>query len=159
MFFALFSFGTAFSQFDTNAPYKRFPTVPPFTLVQLDNTEFAKKDLKKNAPVLIMYFSPDCHHCQEQMNDMIKNMHKLSKVQIILATFKPDHELAAFYKRYQLAKYPNIRAGRDAKFILPPFYNIRNFPYFALYDKKGALITTYEGNVAVNELLKKFKIN
>jgi len=47
--------------------------------------------------------------------------------------------------------------GRDTKFLLPPFYKIGNLPYLALYDKKGNFITSYEGNVKVDAMLKAFK--
>jgi hypothetical protein len=47
--------------------------------------------------------------------------------------------------------------GRDEKFALPPFYRIRNLPYLALYDKKGKLITTFEGNQKADIILDAFK--
>jgi len=46
--------------------------------------------------------------------------------------------------------------GRDEKFTLPPFYKIKNLPYLALYDKKGNLITTFEGTQKVDTILQAF---
>ena len=37
------------------------------------------------------------------------------------------------------------------------FIEIANFPYMAFYDKSQNLITTFEGNMSVDEMLKKFK--
>jgi hypothetical protein len=42
--------------------YKRFPTIPALELLRPDSTKFTKDDLKKQN-TLIMYFSPDCDHC------------------------------------------------------------------------------------------------
>lgn len=83
-------------------------------------------------------------------------MNDLKKYQIILATYQPQEEMIAFNQEYQLAKYPNIKMGRDNKFVLPPFYSIRNLPYLALYDKKGNLIKTFEGNIKIDTLLQAF---
>jgi hypothetical protein len=47
--------------------------------------------------------------------------------------------------------------GRDEKFVLPPFYKIRSLPYLALYDKKGKLITTFEGTQKADTILNAFK--
>ena len=137
-------------------PYKRFPTVPPLQLLMKDSSTLTKEQVKKNQ-LIIMYFSPTCDHCQHQMEDMIASMDKLSHTQIIMATYNPFEEIDEFVKKYELNKYPNIRIGRDSKYLLPPFYNIRSLPYLALYNKKGDLLTTFEGNVKVAKLLQAFK--
>lgn len=140
----------------SDPPFKRYPTVPPLQLLMKDSSTLTKDQVKKH-PLIIMYFSPTCDHCQHQMEDLIASMDKFSSTQIILATYNPFEEIDEFYKKYQLNKYPNIRVGRDSKYILPPFYNIRSLPYLALYNKKGDLITTFEGNVKVAKLLQAFK--
>ena len=104
-----------------------------------------------------MYFSPDCEHCIKQMNEMIKRMKDLKKLQIIMVTYQPMDLLVDFIKTYNLKKYSNIKAGRDTKFLLPGFYQIKSLPYFALYDKEGKLITTFESNTKVDTLLKAFE--
>ncbi|NML20973.1 redoxin domain-containing protein [Pseudoflavitalea sp. G-6-1-2] len=137
-------------------PYKRFPSVPPIQLQQLDSSMLTKDKLKKQ-PLILMFFSPTCDHCQHQIEEMVKNMDKLSQYQIVLASYSPKEEMEDFYKDYKLANYSNIKMGRDIKYLLPPFYDIRNLPYLALYNKKGDLITTFEGNVKVAKLLEALK--
>ncbi len=148
----------AFGQQDTIPPYKKNPGWPPLILTQLDNKEITSKDLKAS-PTIVMYFSPECHHCKSQMDDIIKHHKELSKYQIILATYQPAQEIKTFVTYYQLHNYPNIRIGRDSKFLLPPFFRIRNLPYLALYNKKGELLTTFEGNVKIPALKKVFEAN
>ena len=84
---------------------------------------------------------------------MTDRMNDLKQYQIVMATYQPFEEMLEFYKKNQLNTYQNIVIGRDTKFTLPPFYVINNLPYFALYDKKGNLITTFEGNVKVDTLI------
>ena len=148
---------TAFGQTDSISPaYLRFPTVPPFEILQVDSaTMFSKSDLKKNQQVMLMYFSPDCEHCQHQTEDILHDIHSFKKIQIVMATYQPFESMKSFYEKYDLARY-NVHVGRDTKFILPPFYRIQSLPFIALYDKKGNLITTFEGNQKVNKILKAF---
>src|SRR6202012_386464 len=48
---------------NANAPFMRYPTVPPFHLLKLDSaTYLTKDDLHKNRKTIVMYFSPDCEH-------------------------------------------------------------------------------------------------
>ena len=149
---------TSLGQTDSLKPaYLRYPTVPPFELLGVDSaTTFSKADLKKNQQVLLMYFSPDCDHCQHQTEDLLRDIQSFKKIQIVMATYQPFEQMIAFYQKYKLADFNSIRIGRDSKFILPPFYRMGNLPYLALYDKKGNLITTFEGNQKVNKILKAF---
>jgi peroxiredoxin len=148
---------TVFAQQDTTPLFRRFPSVPPISLLKTDSALITKDKLKKNRPVIIMYFSPDCHHCQRQVEEMIARMDDLKKIQIILATYQPMEDLLAFQNRYKLYQYPNISAGRDTKYFIQPFYKIKSLPYQALYDKKGNLVTVFEGNVSVDKLLEAFE--
>ena len=103
-----------------------------------------------------MYFSPDCDHCRHQTEDLLRDINSFKKIQIVMATYQPFESMKEFYQKYKLSDYNSIHLGRDSKFILPPFYRMGNLPYLALYDKKGNLITTFEGNQKVNKILKAF---
>jgi cytochrome oxidase Cu insertion factor (SCO1/SenC/PrrC family) len=148
---------SVYAQKDTSAPYLRFPTIPPVDLLQLNNTHLTKKELINGQKTLILFFSPSCEHCQHQIRDMLEGMDKLKQIQIVMATYQPQNELEEFYQKYGLATYTNIKIGRDSKFMLPPFYRMKNLPYLALYDEKGGLITTFEGNVSVEKLSQSFE--
>ncbi len=138
-------------------PFQRFPTIPPFNLLKADSATFlTRADIKKHHLTMIMMFSPECDHCKHQTEDLLGSMKQFQDVEIVMATFQPLSEMRDFYKKYHIDKYPNIKMGRDEKFVLPPFYKIRNLPFLALYDKKGNLITTFEGNQQVDKLLKAF---
>ncbi|HEY0679760.1 MAG TPA: redoxin domain-containing protein [Chitinophagaceae bacterium] len=147
-----------YAQTDSLKPaYLRFPTIPPIQLLQLDSTTILTKDqLHKNRPVLLMYFSPDCDHCQHQMDDIMKDIDAFKNIQLVLATVQPFEMMKAFHEKYQLDKHSNIFLGRDIKYTLPPFFQMRNLPYLALYNRKGDLITTFEGNVKTKKLIDAF---
>lgn len=144
------------AQTDTTPPYKKVKGWPPLVLTQLDKKEFTSRDLKEK-PTIIMFFSPECDHCKHQMTDMMNRFKDFSKIQLVLATYQPEEEMAGFQTYYQLQKYSNIRMGRDSKFLLPPFYRIRSLPFLALYNKKGELLKTFEGNVKVDTILQVFR--
>ncbi|MCM5529141.1 peroxiredoxin [Parasegetibacter sp. NRK P23] len=149
---------TTLSAQNTEPAYKRFPTVPPFELLATDSvSKLSKNQLKKNQPVLIMYFSPDCDHCQHQTEDILANIDKLKDVQIVMCSYQPMETIRAFKEKYKLAQYPNIMIGRDTKYFVPSFYGVNSLPYLAFYDKKGNLIKVNEGNVKPAALINNFK--
>ncbi len=147
----------AADQANAEPPFKRFPTLPPFHLLKLDSSTYlTKEDVKKNRRTIIMYFSPDCDHCKHQTESILADFSKFKDIEIIMATYQPFEELKEFNAHYRMAEHPNIKMGRDEKFFLPPFYKIRNLPYLALYDKKGNLVTTFEGAQKIDTILAAF---
>ena len=146
-----------FAQSDSlKAPYLRFPTIPLFTLLKSDSSKITRDDLLKNRKTMIMYFSPDCDHCQHQADSMLASISKFQDIQIIMATYQPIEEMRVFYKKYKIANYQNIKMGRDMHFFFPPFFKIANLPFMILYDKKGKLITTFEGTTPINKITEAF---
>jgi thiol-disulfide isomerase/thioredoxin len=143
---------------NAQAPFIRYPTIPPFHLLKLDSANYlTKDDLKKNRRTIIMFFSPDCPHCKVQTESILADMKDFSDIEIVMATYQPFSELKEFNEHYHMGEHPNFMLGRDEKFVLPPFYKIKNLPYLALYDKKGNLITTFEGTQKVDTILAAFK--
>ena len=154
--FSCFFVSVAFAQ-DEVPPFKKNRSLPDFELELTDKTLFTKAKMQKNMPSILMFFSPGCDHCIIQTEGMLKRMKDLNKYQILLVTIQPIEELQAFDKKYQIKKYPNIVTGRDTRYVFPPFYEIQNFPYLAFYDNQGKLLSTFEGNMSVDDMLKKFR--
>jgi len=147
----------------TLPPYKRFPTVPPLKLLLLDSTSyFTKNDLKKNKPVLIIVFNPDCEHCKHETEEIIKNIDSLKNIQIVMATIMSFDLMKSFDEKYELQRFQNIVVGKDVQYTLPSFYQMHFMPYLAMYNKKGNLLATFEGAMKMEDLIRTFnntKIN
>ena len=139
--------------------YLRFPTLPPLNLLKVDSATYVTKDqIKKNRQALIMIFSPSCDHCKHQTQDILADMDKFKNIEIVMATLQPFEEMKEFYEYYRIADHANIKMGRDEKAVLPGFYrDMHSLPYLALYDKKGNLISVFEGNQKVATLLNAFE--
>ena len=154
--FAQLSFATVAQT--PEPPYKRFPTLPPIKLLLTDSTtHFTEKELKKDLPVFVILFSPDCEHCKKGTEELIENIDKFKNIQIVMSTILPFDKMKEFYNIYKLERFKNITVGKDMFYLLPTFYRIKNMPFFAFYDKKGDLIDVAEGALPVNKVLEYFK--
>ncbi len=154
----LFIFVSAFPQTETEPLYKRFPTVPPLQLLLTDSTTvFTEKNLKKNQAVFVDLFSPDCEHCQKATEELVDSIERFKNIQIVMATTLSFDKMKIFYEKYQLSRFPNIVVGLDWQLILPTFFKIKNFPFFAFYDKNGNLIDIAEGALPITKVLQIFQ--
>ena len=157
-FISLHSVNAQLPSQPTEAPYLKNPGIPPFKLLEVDSVTYLTKDvLKKNQLVLLIFFSPECEHCKHQMHDILDNFSQFKDIQIVMATFQPFDEMKAFYTYYRIADHSNIHMGRDEHYMLPPFFRMQSLPYLALYDKKGQMITHFEGNQKIDTILNAYK--
>lgn len=148
MFFLLFQPFFVAAQNDSLPLYQQFPEVPPLKITTVPGGKiFAKSDLKKKRPTLIILFNPDCDHCQHATRDLMANKAKFKKVQIVMSSSATKEMLESFYKEYGIAQMPNIIMGQDIGYFLSTFYQLQNVPAIFLYDKKGMLVKHFDGNV------------
>lgn len=157
-YFALLT-ATSLAQKDSvpAPPYQRFPVLPPLQVVLADSTtKYTKADLPKGKPVLIMLFSPDCEHCQHEAERFVAGRELLKKIHIVMITTYPIYRMKEFAAQYGLDGMENVVVAKDPHYFLLPFYDVRNFPFLALYDKKGKFIRTFDGSATVEKLLDAF---
>ncbi|WP_138475281.1 TlpA family protein disulfide reductase [Dyadobacter bucti] len=109
-------------------------------------------------PVVLVYFSPDCDHCQDFTKDLVKNYSVVANKQVVMVTFQPMEMVKPFVTQYGLASYPNFKVGTEGTTLtVQKYYQIRSFPYIAIYDKTGKLVRTFEGEQPHAEIFKALK--
>ena len=134
-------------------------TIPPFKILLTNGKTFYAKDLPHQKPVVIIYFSPDCEHCQTLMNAFFNKINNFKGAEIIMITFNPLNEVVKFEKNYHTYKYPNIMVGTEVPaFFLQLYYNLVNTPFTALYDKKGQYIYSYRKETPIDDLARRIKM-
>lgn len=140
---------------------KAIQNIPPFKILKADSTWFTKANLKKNKPVMIIYFAPDCSHCQHLMYDMKPKMKEFNHVQIVMITFTDFGMLKMlknFNRDFDLAKYKNLTVGTEGRtYVVQRYYQVRTTPYIAIYDRTGKLVKAYEKAPSMKELEETIK--
>jgi len=131
--------------------------IAPFQIRLTNGQQFTSSQLAAG-PVVLVYFSPDCDHCQDFTKDMLKNYNVIANKQVVMVTFQNMDMLKPFVKQYSLGNYTNIKVGTEGTtYLVQRYYQIRSFPYIAIYDKKGNLVKTYEGEQPHAEIFKTMK--
>ncbi|HET9825570.1 MAG TPA: redoxin domain-containing protein [Chitinophagaceae bacterium] len=133
-------------------------SLPPFKMYLSNNTVFSVTQLPRNKPVVVIYFDPDCDHCQKLMNGIFKKINSFKKTEMIMVTFKSIAEVAAFEKRYKTARYSNLRVGPEGtSYQLRDYYQLVKIPFTALYGKNQKLSYSYGQDASVDEIVKRVK--
>lgn len=116
--------------------------LPPYKILKTDSTWATPANLKHHRTVLI-YFSPDCPHCQHLTMEMREKIKQFGDAQIVMITWSNNYDIRAiksFVKEFDLKKYTNISIGTEGySYVVQKYYKIETTPYVAVYNADGKL--------------------
>lgn len=149
LFTLLLVTGFAQDKTEDKAPYLKDASIPAFTLLLPDSSWFTREQIpEKYAHTLIIYFSPDCGHCQHEAKEIVRAMDSLRNTFFVFAAYKPLEDISGFASYYGLDKFENVRIGRDPKYYIPSFYRVKFTPFIAAYNKKGLIEKVWDPETA-----------
>jgi thiol-disulfide isomerase/thioredoxin len=130
---------------DANAPYYQNIGYPNLKLRLTDSiTIFTKEDLPKDKTIVIIFFSPDCEHCQAEATQLLQKKDSLSNLFMVWNANMVDDfgHVKEFYNKYKLNTLSNVVLGKEVDYYLPLHYRIEITPYAAVY-KNGKLFAEF----------------
>lgn len=129
--------------------------VPPFKVVQSNGKVFRAQDLPMGKPIILIYFSPECDHCDVMTNEMMKHPEKYKKASVAMVTYLPVDQVGKFVQKHGLAKLSNFYVGTEGtSFFLRNYYKLNKMPFLALYTKNGDLVKSYTDESGMPQLVK-----
>jgi thiol-disulfide isomerase/thioredoxin len=143
----LFFFGLIIAAGCSNAQtFTPPPEIPAYRILNTDSVYVTPANLKKNKPVMVIYFAPDCSHCEHLMYEMKPKMAAFKNIQVVMITFVLEVKaIQVFSRDFGLNKYPNFTIGTEGYAgTVQKYYQVKSTPYIALYDKNHKLVKAYE---------------
>lgn len=133
---------------DQTKPKLHIEKVPVFKILTQDSVYVNNSILKNDKPVVFIYFSPDCSHCQRMMYELKPYMKDFSKTQVVMVTFIQSSYLKMlkeFRRDFNLQSYPNFITGTEyPDYKLQRYYQVATTPFIAIYDRKGKLVKYFD---------------
>ncbi len=134
--FAVILYGSVFAQ-------QTKSSIAPFSIVMLNGKTYTYKELKKNVPTVLVYFSPTCEHCQAFTKELLKHDEELKNKQIVMVTYQPVKEMKPFDSTFHISSKHYIKMGTEGyTFVVQKWYGVQRFPFVAMYNKEMKLVKT-----------------
>ena len=141
------------SLFINVAAQKNNTAIAPFKIRLVNGEGYTYEQLKKDKPVILIYFSPTCDHCKIFTQAMLKRMDKLSNSQLVMISYNDIKEVKAYDDAYKLSSHQNIKIGSEGyTFVVQKYYNIQHFPFVVEYSKSGKLKKIIPWNLKPEEM-------
>lgn len=134
--------------------------MPDFNILLDDSTTILNtQSIPSGQPIILLFFSPDCEHCQEETKALIKEYDAVKNYKIYFITIEPFRDMRYFKEYFHLGNYSNITVGRDYTFAMPKYYQLNTTPFMVIYNKEKRLQVIVKGTPTVEEIVKLVKKN
>lgn len=138
--------------------FSQKPLLPAFKITQANGIVYTADQVEAGKPLLIVYFSPECDHCQVFMKSFFKSADEFKSTQVLFITYLPLDRLVKFESEYPVKKYKNIVAGTEGmSFEVRNFFEIKEMPFAVVYNKKGTLVGKYEREIPLDKIIPLLK--
>lgn len=146
-------------EYDTIPPYQKDSLhLPKFTVLKTDSSYTNDMAIPKGKPVVIVYFSPTCGHCQIAADEFSKKMKEMRDINFVWVSYNhPLSEIDEFANNFNLRQFNNIVVGRLTDYSLPSYYRIKYTPYMAVYNKEHHLLQTWEQGTEADTIIALLK--
>src|SRR5690606_28664523 len=74
--------------------------LPMIDLTLIDGDRYTNRDVK-SGPLVLIYFSPDCDHCQQFISSLLQRESLIKKRQVLLASFVEVDQLRSEERRVE----------------------------------------------------------
>jgi peroxiredoxin len=135
-------------------------SLPSYRVLTTDSNWITPASLKAKRTLLI-YFAPDCPHCQHLTMDIKQKIKQFSDTQIVMVTWSNNYDIRAiknFVRDFDLKKYPNITVATEGyTYQMQKYFKIETTPYVAVYNSKGKLAKAFRKQPEADDVLKAVK--
>ena len=117
-------------------------SIPDFTLLRQDKTEFTRKDLDTEKLLFFLFFDVKCIHCKHATQAINKRYAELSNVTIHLVTLDKPEKVIFFLKQNgkKLMNKKNVHLLFDSKNEFITRFKPKKYPSMFLYSPDQKLI-------------------
>jgi peroxiredoxin len=126
--------------------------VPNLPLTFADGSKKFAKDLP--GKIALILFQPDCDHCQREAQDIQKHLDAFKDTKLYFVSSSSMQEMTDFAKAYGLAQSPNVVFARTEVQDVLNAYGPIDAPSLYLYSSEGKLIQAFNGEVAIEVVVK-----
>ena len=131
-----------------------YSKLPSLNLLYTDSlTVFNTNKIPEGNPTILIYFSPDCEHCQAETQDLLTNMNSLKNVQLYFITTATIIELKKYCQDFHFEQYNNIIAAKDYQYDFYRIYKVTSFPYLVIYNENKELVKLYKGETGIARIV------
>jgi thiol-disulfide isomerase/thioredoxin len=134
----------------------RIKSLPVFSFKTINDSIFRSDEIKEG-PVLILFYHPECEHCQYQITTLFKSQTVTSGLHVLLISNAEKEVIRSFLKENNLLEYPGVIALVDETYSFTKYFGTELVPATFIYNKELKLVKYFQGEVKPETIIKYLK--
>ncbi len=128
-----------------------------FAFIDMDDKPYTQQDLRKEQPTVMLFFNPDCDHCQSEADSMTKRAKDFQHVNVLWIAVADKPEMYSFDSTYHLT-FNAMTMLRDTGKKAGKLFGIKDVPSIILFDENKEVINKYAGTISADRILKELGV-
>ncbi len=100
----------------------------------------------------MIFFEPDCDHCQREANEMQKHLDAFSKYTVYFFSPAPMDQMQQFFMKYNLSG-PNIFYAQTPFNVILQELGAIPAPSVYIYTEQGKLVKAFKGETPMEKIV------
>lgn len=134
---------------------ERVKTLQHYSFESLNGGKIYVDEFDNRKPTVIIYFNPECEHCQYEASEIGKQAGQFAKANMILIT--PDDSakrVEAFAAKYHLWEVDNMTILLDREKQFKNRFGTAVFPSTFIYGSDKKLVKMFRGETRMDAIMK-----
>jgi thiol-disulfide isomerase/thioredoxin len=128
--------------------------LPDLKIILTDSvTTYNVADTKGEKPVIFLFFSTTCDHCQSLAGELVRKKESLREIDLIMASIDSIDAIKRFGNQYSLFDIENLIIGKDAANAGIRTFQFESFPFCAIYNKQHKRIKSFERQFSAEDII------
>ena len=148
-----------FAQHEENKSIYKGPVdLPDFAFRSAaDSSAFTCTRLVKGKPVVVIFFDPDCDHCQQEATWISEQIEKFSKINLLFVSWGEMKPIRGFAEKYfsKVKITPGmINFTKDTQYKIDKWFGDSPVPSIHIYGSDWKHRQSFFNETGVEEILK-----
>ncbi|MDP2187804.1 MAG: hypothetical protein Q8J69_03880 [Sphingobacteriaceae bacterium] len=127
--------------------------LPRFKFPKIGGTGNISKSDLRSAKTVVLYFSPDCEHCQALGADIGRQLEQLQDIDFVFVTRFDEADAIRYAQKANLWEKPNIHFGLDVDAAFYGYFGEMFIPSAYIFNAKGKFLQSVHQNAMVKDIL------
>ena len=125
----------------------------------LGGKETCIDEFNPEQPTVIIYFNPECEHCQYEASEIGKSSDQFEKVNMVLITSDDSTlRIEAFAMKYHLWEVDNLTILIDRKRHFKNYFGTTVVPSLFLYGTNRKLFKVWKGEIQIKAVISEISM-
>ncbi len=135
-------------------------TLPNVQFTSLEGVLVNLQSYDKTIPLIIIYFHPECEHCQYEAGEIGQNAAAFKNCQLVMVTADDSlKRINQFCNNYHLWEVDNLEVLQDKKYLFKKTFGKAVVPSVYIYNSERKLKKKFLGETKPEAIINEIRVN